>query len=136
MVCELVIARYNEDISWLKHIKNKKITVYNKGKDNVNGIQLPNIGRESHTYLTHIINNYDKLSDMTIFCQGDPFFHSPEIIKLIEKSDLFEPIQPLTWYYSPSFNEASNQNKKIIIELSNTINDALFWMMLKYSLYC
>jgi hypothetical protein len=117
MVTELVIARYNEDISWLKNVKNKKITVYNKGIDNINikSIKLPNVGRESHTYLTHIINNYDNLADTTIFCQGDPFFHSQEFLKLIEYSDYFEPIQPLTRYYSPSFNEASNKNRKIII---------------------
>ena len=64
---EIVIARYNEDLSWLNKIdKNIKITIYNKGNNNINFpfIQLPNIGRESHTYLYHIINNYDNLADI------------------------------------------------------------------------
>ena len=33
-------------------------------------IPLPNVGRESHTYLTHIVTQYDDLSDYTIFFQG------------------------------------------------------------------
>lgn len=124
MVVELVIARYNEDISWLSKVKNMKITIYNKGEDNINksSIKLPNIGRESHTYLTHIIDNYDNLSDITIFSQGDPFFHSPDFLKLIKKPDLFEPIQPLTYYYSPAINKASNEDKKIVIEKKFRIN--------------
>lgn len=36
---------------------------------------LPNVGREAHTYLTHIINNYDNLSEYVCFLQGNPFEH-------------------------------------------------------------
>ena len=36
-------------------------------------IKLPNIGRESHTYLYHIVNNYNQLADRVLFLQGDPF---------------------------------------------------------------
>ena len=67
-------ARYNENINWLQ--KYKDITlIYNKGKDDIslndyNYINLPNYGRESHTYLYHIINNYDNLKEYTIFFQG------------------------------------------------------------------
>ena len=33
---EIVIARYNEDLSWLKKIpKIIKITIYNKGEDDI-----------------------------------------------------------------------------------------------------
>jgi len=70
---QIVVSRYNEDIKWL--IPFKLITIiYNKGDEdlnlNFNTIKLPNIGRESHTYLHHIINNYDNLKDRTIFIQG------------------------------------------------------------------
>ena len=61
---DLVVARYNEDVNWLKKVpKNINIILYNKGKDDIQFkfIKLDNIGRESHTYLYHIINNYDKL---------------------------------------------------------------------------
>ena len=118
MSVECVIARYNEDLSWLKELKNKKITIYNKGKDDISydSIKLPNIGRESHTYLTHIIQNYNNLADITIFTQGNPFTHSPDFIELVKDPSLFEPIQPLTAYYSPPFENARDINKKYILE--------------------
>ena len=76
MVYTVVIARYNEDISWLDEINNINIDIiiYNKGEKIENckykQIMLPNIGRESHTYLYHIINNYDNISEKTFFLQG------------------------------------------------------------------
>jgi len=73
---EIVIARYKADISWSNMYKSIR-TVYDKGWDNINitqlhddnVIRLPNIGRESHTYLHHIVNNYDNLADITVFTQ-------------------------------------------------------------------
>lgn len=66
---KLIVSRYNEDILWTD---NFDCIIYNKGDflDKSNTFQLPNIGRESHTYLYHIINNYNNLSDINIFCQG------------------------------------------------------------------
>ena len=31
---------------------------------------LPNVGREQHAYLTHIVRNYDSLADWTVFLHG------------------------------------------------------------------
>jgi len=110
---EIVIARYNEDLSWLKKIpKSIKITIYNKGLDDIEKIdgvkydiiKLPNIGRESHTYLYHIINNYDNLAHKTIFCQGDSIFHSPGFLDLLKNVKLFEHVQPLSAYYCDDSN--------------------------------
>merc|ERR1719440_887988 len=37
--------------------------------------KLPNLGRESHTYLHHIVENYDQLPEWTVFSQaGAPSF--------------------------------------------------------------
>lgn len=67
---EIVIARYNEDITWTKPFQ-EITTIYNKGDDNIpNSIKLKNVGREGHTYLYHIVNNYDTLADITVFFQG------------------------------------------------------------------
>ena len=59
----LIIARYNENLEWLKKYQDFKIIIYNKGqklKKNrlFNIIDLENVGRESHTWLFHIVNNY------------------------------------------------------------------------------
>ena len=75
---DIVLARYNEDISWIrkKPFSEFNIICYNKGSDDpereclsptCNIINLKNVGRQSHTYLYHIIKNYNKLSPVTIF---------------------------------------------------------------------
>ena len=71
----LIISRFDEDISWLKNYKDFKIIVYNKGdklKDEpyYKTINLENKGRESHTWLYHIVKNYYHLDEINIFLQG------------------------------------------------------------------
>ena len=67
----IVVARYNEDIAWLKPLMDHCV-IYNKGPalGLKNEISLPNVGRESHTYLYHIIQNYDSLTDIVVFTQA------------------------------------------------------------------
>ena len=71
----IIVSRYNEDLSWLKSFRDFKIFIYNKGqKYDINITKdlytLPNVGRESHTWLYHIVNNYNNLSKVNIFLQG------------------------------------------------------------------
>lgn len=80
--CDMVIARYKENLSWLDRFEKYKfrdIIVYNKGKNDrmckLKSITckqyiLPNHGRCDHTYLYHIIHNYNNLADVTIFTKG------------------------------------------------------------------
>ena len=76
MSVRLVIAKYKEDVTWTNKIKEHKITVYDKSDSPIiNSIKLPNIGRETHTFLHHIVENYDNLDDVTVFLQGNPFEH-------------------------------------------------------------
>lgn len=74
---EIVIAHYNETLDWVEPIANH-CHVYHKGNDlqpPPMGLhawdKLANVGRESHTYLHHIISNYDKLAGITVFLQGE-----------------------------------------------------------------
>jgi len=84
---DIVIARYNENLDWLQQVKTNhyNIKIYNKGNklDNLNYTQLENIGREAHTYLYHIINNYNNLTEYTYFLQGNPFDHCNNIINIL-----------------------------------------------------
>ena len=85
---QIVVARFNEDVTWLLPFKNISI-IYNKGNHNLTlnqfeTIQLENVGRESHTYLYHIITNYENLADKTIFFQGKIDDH-----KILEIEDYF-----------------------------------------------
>lgn len=76
MTKALIIARYRESYKWLDdpRLKNFDVIMYNKGRGN-KGIKLENVGREAHAYLHHIIENYDNLHDINVFCQGSPFDH-------------------------------------------------------------
>lgn len=77
---QLIVARYNEKLDWALPY-NFLTKIYNKGdvetipKIFLDVENLPNVGRESHTYLYHIIKNYDNLSEYTIFSQGNPLDH-------------------------------------------------------------
>jgi len=88
---EIVVSRYNEDISWLNKIsKDIDIIIYNKGNNdiNINGsnikvINIPNIGREGQTFLNHIIENYNRLYYNTIFLQGNPSEHCKSFLEIV-----------------------------------------------------
>lgn len=76
MTIELVVARYREDLRWLKRVPKKiRVTVYDKGGHADAKHPLQNIGREAQTYLHHIVTRYDDLADLTVFAQGKPFDH-------------------------------------------------------------
>lgn len=99
---ELVVAKYKEDVSWTQGF-NGIVTIYNKDEKSRDkySLNLPNIGRESHTYLYHIIKNYHQLSDVTIFSQGDPSPHLPgeSPLKLYNNlSDNMKGFHPWAWY--------------------------------------
>ena len=81
---ELVVARYDEDLAWLKRVpKELLVTVYDKGDGASGGIRLPNEGREAHTYLDHLAGRYESLADVTVFVQGHPFDHAPDLHKVL-----------------------------------------------------
>ena len=46
---------------------------------------MNNVGREGHTYYKYICDNYENLAEYTIFVQGRPFDHSPNIISNLTK---------------------------------------------------
>ncbi|WP_027176991.1 DUF3431 domain-containing protein [Desulfovibrio aminophilus] len=69
-----VVARYREDVSWTGRL-GFPVVIYDKGGDWPGGVPLPNIGREAHTYVTHILRRYPEFPRHTLFLQGDPFPH-------------------------------------------------------------
>ncbi|MFV0339748.1 MAG: UDP-galactopyranose mutase [Parachlamydiaceae bacterium] len=100
----IVVAKYKEDVSWaLKYKDEHELYIYNKSEEpfNASGVkvkQLPNIGRESHTYLTHIIEHYHELSDYVIFSQGKHDEHAPNFHLLFSAGAGFRPFT-----YQPNF---------------------------------
>jgi hypothetical protein len=64
-----------------------RVSLYNKGSSLAaefsDEILLPNVGREAHTYLHHLVNRYDSLAPLTVFTQGKPFDHAPDLHKVL-----------------------------------------------------
>ena len=104
---QVIIARYREDVSWADRL-GYAYTVYDKGGSPAgNARPLPNIGREAHTYFTHIVTEYDRLADMNVFLQGDPFDHlddqgraTVEVLReqLEDVADRMVPFKGLAWF--------------------------------------
>lgn len=78
---QVVVARYAEDLTWLRKLPFHDIVVYNKNdraRDTTMGslpptarvVNLPNVGRCDHTYLYHIVTQWDNLADVTLFVPG------------------------------------------------------------------
>ena len=88
----LVVARFNEDISWLNEVNIPSI-IYDKGELSENGVQLENIGFDADTHLTFIIDNYEKLPNRVFFSQGDPFFHAKDFLDMLSKWSDFGIVQ-------------------------------------------
>lgn len=71
---EIVVAHYSEDLEWLKPYADHAI-IYHKWKEDKpkfpvkKWIKLGNIWREWHTFMYHIVNNYENLPEYTLFFQ-------------------------------------------------------------------
>lgn len=93
---EVVVARYNEDIDWTNQLKYK-VNIFNKNEKDAHlfGYNLPNVGREPHTFFTYIINNYDNLPEYVAFVQGNPFDHCNNALNEINDFDFKTEFKPL-----------------------------------------
>jgi hypothetical protein len=93
----IVVARWDEDVSWAREYPH---IIYDKGgaaldTQGLNVVFLSSNpeGHESHTYLHHIISQYDNLDDWTTFVQGWPFDHA----NMWEKEWKAEPASGFAW---------------------------------------
>jgi len=89
----IVVARYKEDVTWLKPFA-PKLAIINKGeRDTICPDLLPythtlkNIGTEEYAYLHYIVANYEKLPDLLLFTQGD----------INDHKDVHVPVGSQTW---------------------------------------
>ena len=84
---EFVSARYQENMGLTVKLlpDDVDLVIYNKGgkfdlpekvrKRASTITSLRNVGREAHTYLHHLVENYDDLADITMFSQADVKAH-------------------------------------------------------------
>lgn len=82
--CRLVVARFNENTSWLRLVRKPwKPVIVQKGKD------LPNEGREASSYLWAMQQFYDD-DGYIAFVQGDPYAHAVV-------HNILRPVTRFTW---------------------------------------
>jgi len=104
---QLIVARFNEDISWISHVQKWEKLVVNKGESfekipNVKLTHAENIGREPETFLSYIVENWDELPGQMAFVQGNPLDHAPNAVS--ELNTFAEKPGQFAWF---------NKNAKI-----------------------
>ena len=76
-MAQVVLCRYDESEDEMNHdfLGSGDTLLYNKGghidmsSPGVTVVPLPNVGREVHAYLWHIVHNYHRLPRVTVFSQ-------------------------------------------------------------------
>ena len=96
MQLELVVCRCGEDLAWTRNVpRGLTVTVYDKTPPPdspwPDSLRLPNVGREAHAWLHHLTERYDTLADWTVFAQGHPFDHVPDMHPLIRRLAAGDP---------------------------------------------
>lgn len=119
----LVVARHDEDVDWIRAVRDTRpervhVTVYDKGTPlatppvNADRHTLPNVGREAHTYLHHIVQHYDDLDDYTIFCQGRPTDHCARFVQrvaqFVDDPDDYVELTDQNMCNEPSWTDTSD----------------------------
>lgn len=111
---EIVVTRFDENLNYLKNYEDF-LTVYNKGKCdlslNCKIVKRPNIGNDPESLFYHIVNNWDNLSDVTFFCQGDINDRSDQ---LITYSDFENYINTNDIYFFKKRYDLPNYNEKFL----------------------
>lgn len=110
----IVIARYKEDLDWVVNIpRDFEVFIYNKGERIVDPailrraehvIDRPNVGRESETYIHHMMTRVAENDAFTVFAQGDPFTHSPDFLLLLANWKQWDRLQPLSWQWRSDYD--------------------------------
>jgi uncharacterized protein YifN (PemK superfamily) len=87
-----IVARYNEDISWLAlNFPDIPHLVYQKSEDSTtcNGAPLcsyPNVGAEAPAYLQYILDFYETLPNVTVFLHGhQSAWHESNIVQKLNR---------------------------------------------------
>ena len=147
---QIVIARYNEPTiidgwNWIEFLldNNFKVFLYNKARSSDPKISdeiknhkncvienLENKGREAGTYLHHIIKNFDRLPEHTLFLQGNPFEHDTD---LIESSQIGNEKLKLILEKGPP--DTYEKRVRILLENLNHLVLRPGFMPLKYDLH-
>jgi hypothetical protein len=116
----IVIARYMENVEWALAYNDIAI-IYNKSEygdiseifefetnsqyvnydlyELQNIVNLPNVGREGHTYLHHMESQQNNLTERVVFVQANPFDHNHTLLFGIDNYEFHAEVQPMGLQY-------------------------------------
>lgn len=84
----IVVARFQESLDWIPESWRPDLWVYDKSSvapvSAERHLPLPNVGREAHTYLHHILTHWDNLPDILVLTQAYPFDHAPNFVSQVD----------------------------------------------------
>ena len=144
---DLVVARSHEDSSWLVDVERElpmvRVFVYEKGGGEsvchtmrlrrATCVPLANVGREQHSFMTHLIEHHDQLADKVVFAQAGPpgngFISGHQGGHLMPGSDFFydylSPLTPPRMVFTMAY--ANLPNRELLIRRSGfPFNDPHF----------
>lgn len=109
----IIIAHYNEDLSWTKNLRHPFCII---SKNGVPDGSIPNRGREASSYLEYIIKNYNSLTDISIFIHGHRnSWHNSDIDKYLNNKNIF----PVDYYNINLISSPRNKEKLQFVPKEN-----------------
>lgn len=88
-----IVSRFEHNLSWIKEYTDD-IVLYDRSKIPLeNAIIVPNLGSDIADKFSFIIDNYDHLPDVAIYCKANLFkYITPQEFDLIKDNKTFTPI--------------------------------------------
>lgn len=126
------ISYFDGDLSWVESYCGDDYLIYAKGKlpngvkNNI--VMLPNVGYNIYSYLCYIIDNYDALPEMVVFCKNNVFERhvSRKIFEDACLKKTFTPIEEPERWHNINFPVSVISNDGGFLELNNS------WYVSKY----
>ncbi len=100
------ISHFNGNIEWISNIGKNNYIIYNKSGKNlpeeINHINIKNVGYNLYSYLKFIIDNYNNLPKIIVFCKDNVFSRHVDLdlFKNLLKRNTFTTIEENVNYYN------------------------------------
>lgn len=119
------ISYFEGDISLLMKYCEDNYVVYSKGKIpnelSRNIIFVPNVGYNIYSYFTYIIDNYEKLPEIILFCKNNVIGRhvSREKFESLYERKIFTPIEEPRSWLNVSFPSSVISSDEGFLEINN-----------------
>lgn len=112
-----IISRYNHDIDWIANYTNDYVLYDRSSRPLSNSIVVPNIGSNISDFFKFIIDNYDNLPNVAVFCKANLFkYITKEEFDKVKDNKIFTPLltqhhkekEGICWYDKGIYCEINN----------------------------